>query len=31
MTENERDQLKYLIELRDMVRAELIEHGQLEA
>ena len=31
MTENERDQLKCLIELRDMIRAEPIEHGQLEA
>lgn len=31
MTENEREQLAHLIELRDMLRAELIEHGQLEA
>ena len=29
MTENEREQLKYLIELRDIIRAELIEHGQI--
>lgn len=31
MTENEREQLVHLIELRDIIRAELIEHGQLEA
>ncbi len=31
MTENKREQLKYLIELRDIIRAELVEHGQLEA
>ena len=31
MTENEREQLAHLIELRDMIRAELIEHGQIEA
>ncbi len=31
MIENERDQLKHLIELRDIIRAELVEHGQLEA
>ncbi len=31
MTENEREQLAYLIELRDMIRAELIEYGQIEA
>ncbi len=27
---NERGQLKYLIELRDIIREELIAHGQLE-
>ncbi len=31
MTENEREQLTYLIELRDCLRRELIEHGQIEA
>ncbi len=31
MTENEREQLAHLIELRQLIRAELIEHGQLEA
>ncbi len=31
MTKNEREQLAHLLELRDMIRAELIEHGQLEA
>ncbi len=31
MTENEREQLAHLVELRDMIRAELIEHGQIEA
>ncbi len=31
MTANESEQLKYLIELRDMIRKELVEHGQLEA
>ncbi len=31
MTENEREQLAHLIELRDMIRAELVEHGQIEA
>ncbi len=30
MTKNEREQLKYLVELRDMIRKELVEHGQLE-
>lgn len=30
-TANEREQLKYLIELRDMIRKELVEHGQIEA
>ncbi len=27
--EHERDQLKYLRELRDAIRAEMIEHGQI--
>jgi len=31
MTENEREQLAHLIELRDMIRAELVDHGQIEA
>ncbi len=31
MTKNEREQLAHLIELRDMIRAELIAHGQIEA
>ena len=28
--DHERDQLKYLRELRDAIRAEMIEHGQIE-
>ncbi len=31
LTDEETEQLKYLVELRDMIRKELIEHGQLEA
>ena len=31
MTKNEREQLAHLIELRDMIRKELIEYGQIEA
>ncbi len=30
-TENERDHLAHLIELRGVIRQELIEHGQIEA
>jgi hypothetical protein len=28
--DNEREQLAHLLELRDIIRAELVEHGQLE-
>ena len=31
MLKNEREQLAHLIELRDCLRRELIEHGQIEA
>ena len=31
MTEKEREQLAHSVELRDMIRAELIEHGQIAA
>lgn len=31
MSDDEREQLKYLVELRGMIRKELIEHGQLES
>lgn len=31
MSDDERDQLEHLIELRGVIRKELIEHGQLEA
>ncbi len=31
MTKIEREQLTHLIELRDMIRKKLIEHGQIEA
>ena len=31
MTKNEREQFAHLIDLHDMIRAELIEHGQIEA